>query len=361
MMLGLLTVLSCLAVVTRALEGDECRFGSGVGVCVGFTTCGPVLKHIQARISICNYTPREAVVCCPVDYRSRLQKIRQQADALSVSMRKCKEYQRPATVYLSSLKPNAEVVQKQAKQCSNDNKLIIGGEAAKWAEFPHMAALGYRDDPNEPIQYKCGGSLISDHFVLTAAHCIGQSLTTVRLGSLNLLSSAAHEYEVEDTFSHPQYSAKSKHNDIALVKTFEKVPFSAEVRPACLYQTANVAEQKLTASGYGARENYGASANVLMKVVLDQYDRSTCLNYYSQAGARRLIDNQMCVGFQAGGRDTCQGDSGGPLQIRDAENDCVYLIVGITSYGSYCGGEVPAIYTRVGAYLPWIESVVWGA
>lgn len=167
----------------------------------------------------------------------------------------CKEYQRPATVYLSSLKPNAEVVQKQAKQCSNDNKLIIGGEAAKWAEFPHMAALGYRDDPNEPIQYKCGGSLISDHFVLTAAHCIGQSLTTVRLGSLNLLSSAAHEYEVEDTFSHPQYSAKSKHNDIALVKTFEKVPFSAEVRPACLYQTANVAEQKLTASGYGAREN----------------------------------------------------------------------------------------------------------
>lgn len=366
MMLRLLTVLGCLA-VARASEGDECRFGSDLGVCVPYSACRPVLEVIRARISICSYTPREAVVCCPVDYRNRLQQIQQQAAAERVSVRKCKEYLRQATptVLLSTLKQNAQVTLKQGKACSNDNKLIIGGEAAKLGEFPHMAALGYQDSSTDPIQYKCGGSLISDRFVLTAAHCMAPSLVSVRLGDLNLVSDAdgskPQEYEVQETFTHPQYSGKSKHNDIALVQLAAKVAFSQAIRPACLFQSVDVPDQKLTASGYGADQNYGPSTNILMKVVLEQFDRATCLNYYARAGVRRLIDSQMCVGFKAGGRDTCQGDSGGPLQVRDPENDCVFQIVGITSYGTYCGGEVPAIYTRVGAYLPWIESIVWGA
>lgn len=365
--LGLVAVLGCLAATRAMQEGDQCRFGRGSGICVPYSTCRPVLEALGSRFNICSFNSREAVVCCPPDYRTQLQRIQQQAASQSISIKKCKEYlkQSTPTVYLSTLKPNAEVIQKQGKQCSNDNKLIIGGEAAKLGEFPHMAALGYRDIPNEPIQYKCGASLISDRFVLTAAHCNVPGLVTVRLGDLNLVSDAdgadPQEYGVADTISHPQYSPKSKHNDIALVKMAAQAKFSTKIRPACLYQSAQVEEQKLTAAGYGSEENYGPSSNILMKVVLDQFDQASCLTYYSRAGARRLIDNQMCAGFKAGGRDTCQGDSGGPLQVRDPNNDCLFHVAAITSYGSYCGGEVPAIYTRVGAYLPWIESIVWGA
>lgn len=361
----LVIVLSSLTVIRALVEGDQFHFSRRNGTCVSFSICRPVLEALGTRFNICSFNSLEAVVCCPSDYHSQLQRIQQKDAAQSISIKNCKEYLRQSTptVFLTSFKPNAEVIQKRAKQCSKDNKLIVGGEAAKPGEFPHMAALGYRSVPNDPIQYKCGGTLISDRFIMTAAHCTTQGLVTVRLGDLNLISDAdgatPQEFSVEDTIAHPQYSAKSKHNDIALIKLVGKVVFSPTIRPACLYQMANVEEQKLTAAGYGAVENFGPNSNILMKVVLDQFDKPTCLKYYSRAGSSQLIDSQMCVGFKVGGRDTCQGDSGGPLQIRDLENDCLFHVVGITSYGTYCGEEVPAVYTRVGSYIPWIESIVW--
>lgn len=57
-----------------------------------------------------------------------------------------------------------------------------------------------------------------------------------------------------------------------------------------------------------------------------------------------------------------QGDSGGPLQITYADDEsgyCMHQIVGITSFGKQCGTGKPAVYTRVSAYIGWIESIVW--
>lgn len=360
-----LVVSSYLAVTNALEEGDPCRYASATGVCVPYSECRPLLESQGGRINICTFNPREAVVCCPPDYQSQLQQLEQQNAALSISARKCKDYLRAATptVYLSSLKPNAEVVQKRGKPCSTDNKLIVGGEAAKLGEFPHMAALGYSSGPEQAIEFKCGGTLISDRFVLTASHCLVPQI--VRLGDLNLASDTdgadPQDFPVEQSFRHPRYSVKSKHNDIALVKVAGSVTFSPRIRPACLYQAPYVNEQKLTATGYGAVESYGSNSNILLKVVLDQYNQNTCENYYRSSGVRGIIDSQMCAGYDDGGRDTCQGDSGGPLQIRDAENNCLIHVVGVTSYGSFCGGSVPGVYTRVGAFLPWIEKIVWGA
>lgn len=367
LLIGLLAVWSCLVVTSALEEGESCRFGRSSGICVPYSVCRPLLETLGGRINICTYNSQEAVVCCPPDYRSQLQQLQQQSAGQRISARKCKEYLREATpsVYLSSLKPNAEVVQKRGKTCSTDNKLIVGGYPAKLGEFPHMAALGYRTSTDQLFEFKCGGTLISDQFVLTAAHCLTEELQVVRLGDLNLVSDTdgadPQEFAIDRHFRHPKYSAKSKHNDIALLKLAGAVRFSPRIRPACLYQSANVTEQKLTATGYGAVESYGKSANVLLKVVLDQNDQASCVNYYSSSPARRIIDSQMCAGYDAGGKDTCQGDSGGPLQARDSENDCLFHVVAVTSYGSFCGGTVPGVYTRVGAFLPWIESIVWGA
>lgn len=353
---------------TRALEeGESCRFQKEAGVCLGYSKCRPVLESLGGRIKICTYNAKEAVVCCPRDYQDRLEQLAQEDVGISVSAKKCKEYMRQATPLLifSSLKPNAEVTQKRGKSCSTDNKLIVGGEVAKLGEFPHMAAIGYQSEFGS-LEFRCGGSLISDRYVLTAAHCRNGEASIVRLGDLDLKSdkdgAQPEDYGIEEFVKHPEYKARTKYNDVALVKLGRTVQFSQMVRPACLYQSMNVKEQKLIATGFGATENFGASANVLLKVPLEQFSLSSCQQQYQNDGRpliRGIINSQLCAGYQEGGRDTCQGDSGGPLQVRDSDNDCLFYVAAVTSFGKVCGSTVPGIYTRVPSFLNWIESVVW--
>lgn len=370
----LLVIVWCSIVwgpaVARALEeGDECRFQKGPGVCIGYSTCRPLLESLNGRITICSYNAREAVVCCPRDYQSQLQTLNAQQQALSISAKKCIEYMRLATstTIFSSLKPNAEVVQKKSKLCSNDNNLIVGGEAAKLGEFPHMGAIGYRNPDSSHIEFRCGATLISERYVLTAAHCRNGDAVLVRLGDLDLESETdgadPRDYAIEEFIKHPQYTARTKYNDIALIRLAEPVPINNRVRPACLYQSVDIRQQKLIATGYGAMENFGNNANHLLKVVLDQYSHDACQRAYANDGrplVRGIIDSQICAGYEPGGRDTCQGDSGGPLQIRDEQDSCRFYVAAITSFGKFCGTSTPGIYTRVGSYLGWIEQTVWG-
>lgn len=363
--------LAHLPLAARAAEeGESCRFQKGPGVCVGYSTCRPLLEALNGRITICSYNAREAVVCCPSDYRSQLQTLATQQQDLTVSAKKCIEYMRQATptTIFSSLKPNAEVVQKKSKLCSNDNNLIVGGEKAKLNEFPHMGAIGYRNPDTGGIEFRCGATLISERFVLTAAHCRNADAVVVRLGDLDLTSdtdgAAPRDYEIQEFIKHPEYTARTKYNDIALVRLAVPVLINSRVRPACLYQSADIKQQKLIATGYGAMENFGSNANYLMKVVLDRYDQDACQQAYANDGrplARGIIESQLCAGFGAGGRDTCQGDSGGPLQVRDEKDSCRFYVAAVTSFGKFCGTSTPGIYTRVGAYLGWIEGIVWGS
>lgn len=103
----------------------------------------------------------------------------------------------------------------------------------------------------------------------------------------------------------------------------------------------------------------------LMKVSIDFIDRSICNKTYSSDVGEKLlkrgiVTSQLCAGNLNGGKDTCHGDSGGPLQILNQSPRCTYSIVGVTSFGKFCGFKnSPAVYTRVSKYVPWIESIVW--
>ncbi|CAG9797869.1 unnamed protein product [Chironomus riparius] len=288
--------------------------------------------------------------------------------ALRLSERKCSEYLKKAqnSVLVGSLSLLPNILDIQTDNCDASQGLIIGGENAKAGEFPHMAAIGYRNLDNI-VGFKCGGSLISEQFVLTAAHCrvAGRDKpSVVRLGDLNISYKEHNSPEIDIAIAafivHEKYDPSKSKNDIAVVRLVSKVTLSKSIRPACLLNPTYTATiPKAIATGWGLTQSYTEhTSDILQKVELPIRDLYTC---------RRLIDDQnidetqICAGET--GRDTCQGDSGGPLQIVSSKNKCVYILIGITSYGNtYCGeDDTPGIYTRVSNYVDWIEQKVWGS
>ncbi|XP_062552704.1 serine protease snake-like [Armigeres subalbatus] len=290
-------------------------------------------------------------------------------DGKRISERKCDEYRKltvkTSTLITLSIRPTA--IKYDDYKCPNTVDLIVGGERARLGEFPHQALLGYPSETNQ-IEFKCGGSLISKRFVLTAAHCSKgvDNPTVVRLAELDLAveDDDQVDFDVEQIIKHPKYTQKQAYNDIALVKLAQDVLFTKMLRPACLWAGREINTTQALATGFGHTEYGGKSSDQLMKVQLDVFDASAC-NYLNSGSVRRkfpqgVIDSQICAGSLRDNRDTCQGDSGGPLEVVTDQKGCTFHIVGITSTGAACGFSTPSIYTRVSSFIDWIEATVWG-
>lgn len=288
----------------------------------------------------------------------------------NISRIKCKEYHVRRTTFLHLINdPEKNVVTKTESRCKESVNLIVGGRNAKLGEFPYMVALSYSDG-----KFRCGGTLISENFVMTAAHCTGikmNELVTgnpvkVRLGDLNLLKTDdladPIDVDVEKIIVHPDYRRKKKYNDIALVKLKESVGFSKAIRPACLWTEKIIPDRKVFATGWGTTSYDGENSDDLKMVLLQIFDNLKCKQAYpkNKAIPNGIVESMLCAGDEEGGKDTCQGDSGGPLVLTKENGSCEFYLVGVTSFGIVCGvGQIPAIYTRVSEFLPWIEANVW--
>ncbi|XP_055381485.1 serine protease snake-like [Condylostylus longicornis] len=321
------------------------------GKCTSIHSCFKVqydLQHNQIKPDICSFEGFEPLVCCPLN--SILTQLNVKPSE-RISVRRCKD--------IYEIKPTTTT---SRPNFINGEQIfypeVVGGELTEIGEFPFMAAIGWQKYNNE-IEFKCGGFLIENNFVITAAHCTnlgGAPPIVVRTGGNRLDDQYTINIPIQNIHVHPSYKNRENYNDIAILKLANNSTHT----PACLWQLNDVKNyQKGTAIGYGHIQFAGKRSNDLLKVELNFYENNRCNKYYNSQPEfpLGLINSQLCAGDPDGIKDTCQGDSGGPILIKTDLK--LPYIIGITSSGSGCAGQIPSIYTRISSYLDWIESIVW--
>ncbi|XP_025269824.1 venom serine protease 34 [Camponotus floridanus] len=235
---------------------------------------------------------------------------------------------------------------------------IVGGMETGVNEYPMMAGLV---DPSQKDVY-CGGTIISERYILTAAHCLDNKNTSnvgILVGDHDLSTgadtNASRLYTVSRFDIHPLYNNESLENDIAIITTNSPISFSEKVGPACLpfqHQSDSFAGSYVDLLGWGTTEFGGMKSKTLQKVTLNVITNRDC-----RQSDPNLLYSQLCTSGEK--KDACQFDSGGPVLWQNPTTKREVL-VGIISYGNGCGSNEPGINTRVGTYIDWILHVTSG-
>ncbi|XP_077491181.1 venom protease-like [Amblyomma americanum] len=245
---------------------------------------------------------------------------------------------------------------------------IVGGRESKPGAWPWMAAVYIKSGGANNAA--CGGALVTDRHVVTAAHCVvvghraisyPASSLTVRLGDHNLVRDddpvMSVDIAVVKVERHADFVKRTFENDVAVLTLERPVTFNQFVRPVCLpygdhFNNGNLDGYHAFVTGWGTTAFNGESSDVLREAQIKVWDEDACKKAFVKE--MPISSVHLCAGDGNGRVDSCQGDSGGPLVLPDDDR---YFLIGVVSSGKRCATRgYPGIYARITKFLPWLSE-----
>ncbi|KAF5272708.1 hypothetical protein FQA39_LY07735 [Lamprigera yunnana] len=242
--------------------------------------------------------------------------------------------------------PAYKLLDATKERSDGDDIKIVGGTDAEEGAYPYQASLRRKG------RHFCGGSVIGDQWILTAAHCVFKqdpSLATVVVGT-NLLDKGGDSYEIKEYIPHKNYDPETIINDIALIYLKKTLNQYNLVKVVPLAENDTPADNELILTGWGLTglsflNIIKTTPNKLQMIKLKSISNEKCAKEHPTSEIRA---SNICT-FTKIGQGACYGDSGGPL-VADGKQ------VGVVSWGKPCAKGKPDVFTRTYSYLDWIAE-----
>ncbi|XP_044057499.1 coagulation factor IX [Siniperca chuatsi] len=231
---------------------------------------------------------------------------------------------------------------------------IVGGVLEKQGGSPWQVLVHRSDGYGF-----CGGILVSDRWVVSAAHCFEETADHVTIGDFDKCRPDPGEQliKVQKVFIHPHFHSFTFDSDIALLYLVQPVVRGPTAIPVCL-PDPHLSKYLLqegyrgVVTGWGATQYLGRSSRFLRKVALPVVSYQDCIASTEQV----ITDNMFCAGYLEASIDACSGDSGGPFVVNYRGT---WFLTGVVSWGEKCAEKGKyGVYTRLGNFLNWIRDTM---
>ncbi|KAK4873163.1 hypothetical protein RN001_015192 [Aquatica leii] len=220
---------------------------------------------------------------------------------------------------------------------------IVGGTVAYKGQFPYQISLQYNN------QHNCGGSILDQNTVLTAAHCVDKfpSANSRIVAGINKLNEVGVTYLISRYIIHEKWNPVTATNDIAVIKVKTPIQYTTYIKPIRFDATFVPGQAQCVLSGWGFTSYPGNVSNDLLYFSGRIVDLVLCQITLAEA-AYPVLNSHICA-IGGLGVGACSGDSGGPLVANNKQ-------VGIVSWALPCALGYPEVYTRISYYYNWIKT-----